>query len=141
MNKKDYILLLLCMMPIIVFAQKKSSIKPTNYRVEKLIPGTDTYVTEYMRSVEDAGIMNLQESVTFIDANDKKRTFTPDSMITFYIKKEAYTAFTFESSCFNIVWTGCSMISLSATLFARPSPHRWIIVMKNLVVDLLFLMG
>ena len=96
MNKKDYILLLLCMMPIIVFAQKKSSIKPTNYRVEKLIPGTDTYVTEYMRSVEDAGIMNLQESVTFIDANDKKRTFTPDSMITFYIKKEAYTAFTFE---------------------------------------------
>lgn len=96
MNKKSYILLLLCIMSTMIFAQKKSTVKPTRYRVEKLIPGTDTYVTEYMRSVEDAGIMKLQESVTFIDANDVKRTFTPDSMVTFYINKEAYTAFSFE---------------------------------------------
>ena len=96
MNKTGYILLLLCMMPIMAFAQKKSSIKPTRYRVEKLIPGTDTYATEYMRSVENYSVMRLQKSVTFIDANDKKRTFTPDSLITFYINKDAYTAFTFE---------------------------------------------
>ena len=83
-------------MPIMAFAQKKSSIKPTRYRVEKLIPGTDTYVSEYMKSVENSGIMRLQKSVTFIDANDQKRTFTPDSMITFYIDKDVYSAFTFE---------------------------------------------
>lgn len=96
MNKKSFILLLLCTMSIMVLAQKKPTIKSTNYRVEKLIPGTDTYVTENMRSVEDAGVMKLQKSVTFIDANGQKRTFTPDSMITFHIKKDAYTAFTFE---------------------------------------------
>ena len=96
MNKTGYILLLLFMMPIMTFAQKKATIKPTRYRVEKLIPGTDTYVSEYMRSVEDGGIMKLQESVTFTDANDIKRTFTPDSMMTFYINKDAYSAFTFE---------------------------------------------
>ena len=96
MNKTGYILLLLFMMPIMTFAQKKATIKPTRYRVEKLIPGTDTYVSEYMRSVEDGGIMKLQESVTFTDANDVKRTFTPDSMMTFYINKDAYSAFTFE---------------------------------------------
>ena len=119
MNKTGYILLLLCMMPIMAFAQKKSSIKPTRYRVEKLIPGTDTYVSEYMRSVENAGIMKLQKSVTFTDANDQNRTFTPDSMVTFYINKDVYSAFTFEHNgktqkaflyrCMNDIESGIKM--------------------------------
>ena len=95
MKKKYFLLLLFGMASIFCHAQKNDQIKSPRYRIMKVIPGTNTPQMVNMRYEGTKDVTRLQESVTFIDANNSEHTYTPDSLKAFFLDDKSYYSFSF----------------------------------------------
>ena len=55
-----------------------------------------SYSTEIMKGTIDYNRRSIQESITFIDEKNEKRTFKPNDALLFYIKKDVYSSLSFK---------------------------------------------
>ena len=102
MKRKTIFLLLfavtLCMQAQVI-TEPEAAIsfkKKLEHRIIYYDTQKQTYNTEPMKGTIDFNRRSIQESITFIDEKNEKRTFKPEEALLFYIKKDVYYSLSFK---------------------------------------------